>query len=99
MGSSSAGSLFRYQAKPSRELATVLEAGSVTDSCDQCRRRNRTNSLDLAEALAGFAVAEDFAYSAIVGCNSPIQFSQFLPQLPHERTDQLAEVVIAVCDD
>ena len=87
-GSSSAGSLFGYQAKPGRELATILEAGSVTNGCDQCRCRNRTDSFDLSEALAGLAVAEHLAYPAIVGCNSPIQFSQFLPQLHHERTDQ-----------
>lgn len=56
-------------------------------------------SFDLAEALAGLAIAEDFAYPAIVGCNSPIQFSQFLPQLPHQGTDQFAEIVIAACDE
>ena len=91
--------MFGYQAKPSRELATVLEAGSITDSCNQCCSRNRTDSFDLAEAPAGLAVAEDFAYPAIVGCNSPIQFNQFLPQLAGERTDELTEVVIAACDD
>ncbi|MER9390127.1 hypothetical protein [Mesorhizobium sp. M0435] len=40
-----------------------------------------------------------FSYPAIVGCNSPIQFSRFLSQIAHERTHHLAEAVIAACDD
>ena len=90
--------MFRYEAKPSRKLATVLEAGSITDSCYQCRRRYWANAFDLAEALARLAIAEDLPYSTIVGCNSPIQFDQFLLQLPHERPDQLAEPASAACD-
>lgn len=95
----SSTSLLRHTAQPSRELAAVLEAGSVTGSCNQCRRRYRPDAFDLAEALARLAVAEDFPYSAIIGCNSPLQFCQFLPQIPHERTHQLAEAVIAACHD
>ena len=98
-GSASARSLLRHKAQPSRELAAILEAGPVTDSGDQCRRRYWANAFDLAEALARLAIAEDLPYSTIVGCNSPIQFDQFLLQLPHERPDQLAEAASAACDD
>src|SRR5215475_15626487 len=89
--SASARSLLWHKAQPSRKLAAILEAGPVTDSGDQCRRRYWANAFDLAEALARLAIAEDLPYSTIVGCNSPIQVDQFLLQLPHERPDQLAE--------
>src|SRR5262249_28403907 len=97
-GSASARSLLWHKAQPSRELAAILEAGPVTDSGDQCRRRYWANALDLSEALARLAIAEDLPYSTIVGCNSPIQFDHFLLQLPHERSDQLAEAASAACD-
>lgn len=67
-GSAAARSLLRHEAQPSRELAAILEAGPVTDSGDQCRRRYRANAFDLAEALARLAIAEDLPDSTIVGC-------------------------------
>src|SRR6266850_8303352 len=98
-GSPSTGSLFRHQAEPGRELTAVLEAGSIAHGSDQGGCRYGADGFDLSKPLALLAGAEDLPYPPVIGCNAIIEFGHFRPQLPHERTDHVAEAVIVVPDD
>lgn len=98
-GSPSAGSLFRNQAEPGRELTPILEAGPIADGSDQGGCRHGADAFDLSKPLTLLAGAEDFSYPPIIGRNALVELGQFSPQLPHQRSYHVAEAVIVVPDD
>jgi hypothetical protein len=65
-------------------LTPVLECGSVADCRYQCCRRYRPDTLDLAEALADFALAVDFADLLVITRDPRLQIGRFRIQFGQE---------------
>ncbi|WP_245243269.1 hypothetical protein [Pararhodobacter sp. SW119] len=83
-GLSAARNLPGHQTQPSSKVPAVPETAPVADCGDQRRRRDRTDPLDLSDALTRRVAAEEGPDPAVVRGNAPIEFSEFLVNVPHK---------------
>jgi hypothetical protein len=86
-----ARSLFRHEPKPGGELATVLEALSITNRNHQRRRAQGADTFDVAKALTQLAAAVERADPPVVSRDPAVELGQLDPQLADECSDQIVE--------
>lgn len=89
-----AGSLFGNKPQPRGELATIFEAGPVTDCRNQRGCRDRPDTFYLADALTHRVSAKEMSDPSVVGRDALIKFGEFLMHVEYQIPDHFTQARI-----